>query len=309
MTEGRALAADAESRKTTAPNCPVCGEPLRPGQRAWVLRCSRCGFLASTLSPSIGDPTSSILREDARAEALRPLRDRNFSAILDRLAEHGARPGARLLEVGCAHGWFMDAAKARGYVVEGIEPDAAIAADPIARGHGVTHGFFPQDLASTDAFDVIVFNDVFEHLPDPAAALDACRERLAPDGLLVLNLPSSHGVFFRVAATLDRLGFAGPYRRMWQHGFPSPHLSYFSPSTLDRLAGAQGFDRVYQGALASIDTRGLWSRLRYGGTVSALKAAGTWAVVVLATPLLRVAPADIALHIYKPASPRIPSRS
>jgi SAM-dependent methyltransferase len=301
MTDGQGLALNAIQQNVTGAKCPVCSEPLRRGQRDWVLRCRDCGYLASTLSPTIGDRTRAGLHEDRRAEALRPLRDRNFKVILDRLRDQGLRPGARLLEVGCAHGWFMDAARARGYVVEGVEPDAAIAVDPIARGHTVTQGFFPQDLAGSDRFDAIVFNDVFEHLPDVVAALNACRDRLVVDGLLVLNLPSSRGVFFRAAALLDRIGVGGPYRRMWQYGFPSPHLSYFSPSTIDRLATAQGFERAYKGVLASLGTRGLWSRLRYGGTGSILNSAGIWAMIALTAPLIRAAPADIALHIYRRA--------
>ena len=272
---------------------------MHRGQRPWVLRCESCGYLASTLTARIGEASHKGLREDRRAEALRPLRQHNFERVLEQLRLARAPRGAHLLEVGCAHGWFLDAAQARGYAVEGIEPDVSMAGSATARSHIVTRGFFPADVRPGKTFEVIVFNDVFEHLPDPAAALDACRDRLHERGLLVLNLPSSRGIFFRLAAALDRIGVKQPYQRMWQFGFPSPHLSYFSPATIDALAARHGFERVYAGKLASFDVHGLWSRLRYGGTSPALVSALTWLAIVAATPVFRLGPADIALHIYR----------
>ncbi|HEX6137905.1 MAG TPA: class I SAM-dependent methyltransferase, partial [Casimicrobiaceae bacterium] len=121
------------------------------------------------------------LREEQREAALEPLRRRNFETVLERLAACGAVRG-ELLDVGCAHGWFLDAARRRGYVASGIEPDAAIAAQAVRRGHTVTHGRFPQALPAGVRFDVIVFNDVFEHLPDPRGALGAVHAALRPGG-------------------------------------------------------------------------------------------------------------------------------
>jgi SAM-dependent methyltransferase len=265
----------------------------------WCLSCRACGFLKSTLSPNIGDPSASrILDEERREIALVTLREKNFERILDRLASL-ARPSQRvLLEVGCAHGWFLDAATRRGYEAHGIEPDAPIAALAMSKGHDVRIGYFPDALGPGLSYDFIVFNDVFEHLPDPRAAMEACRQRLRPHGLLVLNLPSSMGVFFRTAAVLARCGISWPYERMWQKGFPSPHLSYFHPGALTQLAERVGFEEVYRGTLASLDHRGLWQRLRMDRDSSFPAAVLTWLVVKAANPLLGLLPADIALQIY-----------
>ena len=73
-----------------------------------------------------------------------------------------------------------------------------------------------KDLFSNGPFDAIIFNDVFEHLPDPIDAIVAVERLLADDGILVLNLPSSDGLFFRVSTLLNRLGWRGPYERLWQ---------------------------------------------------------------------------------------------
>ena len=239
------------------------------------------------------------LREDRREAALAPLRARNFEIVLDRLAACGGR--GTLLDVGCAHGWFLDAARRRGYKACGLEPDAAIAAQAVQRGHRVIHGLFPDALPSGEKFDVVVFNDVFEHLPDPRAALRATADALRAGGLLAINLPDSRGVFYRLADTLRRVGWRAPHDRLWQVGFPSPHLSYFHPDALTRLASGFGFAEVDRRALPSIAREGLWQRVRYDPRASRLSSAATWLAVTLAMPIAQRLPADISLTIFRRA--------
>src|ERR1700687_792768 len=258
-------------------SCFVCNMHMHPLRHNWCFRCSACGFLASNLSPHIGDgQVADVIDEEQREIALISLRKNNFERILNRVDSMTNPLGRSLLEVGCGHGWFLDAAARRGYRVQGVEPDALIGALASRKGHNVTIGFFPDDLASGTRYDVIAFNDVFEHLPDPRAALTACRERLQPGGLLVLNLPNSGGAFFRIATLLDCLGISGPHERMWQKGLPSPHLSYFHPDALTRLACREGFAEIYRGTLDSLDRQGLWQRLRLDRRSSLLGASGTW---------------------------------
>ena len=282
-------------------SCCVCDTAMRPLRHDWCFVCPGCGFLASNLSPHIGNgKVAGIMDEKQRETALVGLRKKNFERILD-LIDATTDPARRtLLEVGCAHGWFLDAAAGRGYIAHGIEPDAPIGALASGRGHDVAIGFFPYDLKPGIRYDVIVFNDVFEHLPDPRAALAACRQRLEPGGLLVLNLPSNGGIFFRTATFLDKLRISGPHERMWQKGFPSPHLSYFHPDALSRLAGREGFSEIHRGALDSLDRRGLWQRLRLDRRSSLVGAMIAWLGITIVSPLLAWLPSDIALQIYKP---------
>jgi SAM-dependent methyltransferase len=281
---------------------------MHPLRHDWCFVCPECGLLASNLSPHIGDGhVADIIDEEQREIAIVSLRTKNFGRILDRVDSLTDPSRRSLLEVGCAHGWFLDAAARRGYKVHGIEPDAPIGAFASSKGHDVAIGFFPGVLAPGTRYDVIVFNDVFEHLSDPRAALAACRQRLQPGGLLVLNLPNSGGTFFRIATLLDRLGISGPHERMWQKGFPSPHVSYFHPDALTRLADREGFAEIYRGTLESLDRRGLWQRLRLHRRSSLLGAMVTWLGIMVASPLLAWLPSDIALQIYEPGRTRQPS--
>ncbi len=79
--------------------------------------------------------------------------------------------GARVLDVGCGTGSISSliAAECQARVV-GIEPDPERAAACRARGLQVVCGYLDDDTAeSLGTFDVILFADVLEHVPDPAS--------------------------------------------------------------------------------------------------------------------------------------------
>ncbi|XLZ69815.1 class I SAM-dependent methyltransferase [Massilia sp. SR12] len=242
--------------------------------------------------------TQALIDEDAREIALRTLRQQNFRRVVALAREH-APPSARtLLDVGSAHGWFLDAA-AEHFEVHGVEPDEAVARRCAARGHQPRVGFFPQVLAPGERFDVIVFNDVIEHIPDIRAALRDCHERLPAGGILVLNLPSSRGLFYRLSKLMARLGLRGLFDRLWQVGLPSPHVHYFAPDNLAQLVQSEGFDLRHSDELAVATSEGLWQRLNMVGKVNPLKAALQYVVVrAVVMPLARLFPSDIMVCIF-----------
>lgn len=281
-------------------SCPVCSFDLQPHIVAWVLKCPSCGFRQSTLAVDTGGIERGVeaVDEDVRREGLDALRRENFESILNILARL-APPPSRLLEVGSAHGWFLRAALARGYVASGIEPDSVVVARlPPEIASRTATGFFPRALTEREPFDAIVFNDVFEHVPDVEAVLVACRAHLPKGGTLVLNLPYASGVFYRTSELLARLGRLGPFERMWQRHFPSPHLSYFEPATLQRLCAKHGFVEKERRVLKTLRVRGLWERLSCDQTMSRSAAAITWATTAVAAPFLSALPADVGVQFF-----------
>jgi SAM-dependent methyltransferase len=235
--------------------------------------------------------------EGQREAALEPLRRANFETILEILARRGPLAGLRLLEVGSAHGWFLEAAAARGMRVLGVEPDAEVASRARA-GLETRIGYFPEALRTGEAFDVIAFNDVFEHLPEPARILEACVRLLRPEGRLVLNLPDADGALFKVACGLARLGIASPLERLWQARFRFPHLWYFDARSLERLLRPYPLRLAYSGGLPILKREGLWPRLRMDRTAGLLASALFYSALWSVEPLLRRAP-DILLQVYE----------
>ena len=272
---------------------------MRGSRRDWVFACPGCGYLASSLAASLGAQATPHIDEERRESAIAELRRRNFERVLDRIGTIIGPGERRLLDVGCGHGWFLDAAARRGFDVAGLEPDAAMALRSRDKGHFVYGGSFPDALGGDRGFDIITFNDVFEHLADPREALGSCGRLLRADGVVVLNLPSSEGALFQIASMLDGSGIKGPYERMWQKNFPSPHLSYFHPAALATLGGRENFAELYRGTLPSLQHEGLWARLRYDRQSSACVASLTWVGLRLIAPILPLLPAVIALLIFR----------
>lgn len=285
---------------TASETCCCCDAPLRTGLTPWHRVCPACGYERAHLEPAINVGSAHReLDEAQRDTGLRALRDQNFRQLLDRVAP--ALPGKRVLDVGAAHGWFVELARGRGLQAEGIEPDEHVCELARRRGVPLRPGFFPQALQDGERFDAIVFNDVFEHIPDAAGILRACHERLAENGVLVINLPSSRGVFYRTSQLLQRLGAGGSFDRMWQKGLPSPHVHYFDAANLARLGGRHRFEAVDTFHLPSVRVNGLYSRIASVRS-GRWKAPFIWAGVVLAYPLLAVLPADIDVVVFRRAA-------
>lgn len=276
--------------------------PLHAGLAAWHRVCSGCGYEGSLLTPSINEaPAHGAIDEGLRDSGLRDLREHNFAMLLDRVTP--LLPGPRLLEVGSAHGWFVHAASARGLDTLGIEPDEAVCAAALRSGLPLRPGYFPQALQPGERFDAIVFNDVFEHIPGAVETLAACAQRLDAGGLLVLNLPSSRGLFYRTAKAFRRAGVRGFFERLWQKGLPSPHVHYFHADNLARLGRPQGFEPIATFHLPSVRLRGLYHRIAYVRTPLRWMAPLVWAGVVAGWPLLALLP-DIFVVVFRRAAVR-----
>lgn len=85
-----------------------------------------------------------------------------------------------------------------------------------------------------DAFDVIVFNHVLEHIPDDAAALSEVRRILKPKGLLILGVPNEGEAFWQLAYRLQ------PKSRM-----TSDHCHHYTADSLAAKCAAAGLRVQY----------------------------------------------------------------
>ena len=96
------------------------------------------------------------------------------------------KPPAKLLDIGCDRGYFIDQARRFGYDCTGIELSET------ARGYTSLIGLdIQQDIDSLNQkFDVAVMWHVLEHLPEPIEFLTKLREQLSDDSYLFIRVPA-----------------------------------------------------------------------------------------------------------------------
>lgn len=279
--------------------CPICRSRMLTGLADWHQECPKCLYENADLRPAINENSAhENIDENFRESGLRSLRIENFHSLLRAIKRSGKSSG-RLLDVGCAHGWFLEVAKENGFNVLGIEPDVNVFNATIQRGLPARQGFFPEVLPRKEQFDVVAFNDVFEHIPDLNRLLAGCRDHLKPNGVLVLNLPSSKGVFYKCSRVLSKIGLSSFFERLWQKDLPSPHLHYFNPKNLNELLINNGFEPIASGRLSALCLKGLFTRISYTGTHMLFVRLMVYMVVVLALPVLSIVPSDIMYVIAR----------
>jgi 2-polyprenyl-3-methyl-5-hydroxy-6-metoxy-1,4-benzoquinol methylase len=243
-------------------NCPLCGSadytvmqparyPASVNERQlkqifraasdhalWdqVVRCRVCGLVY--INPR---PRAELILE-GYAEAEDPLfaaqndaRIRGFRKTLESVVQRlGISPkGRRVLDVGCAGGAFLVAAREMGFTVIGIEPARWMAA--YGREHyqlDIREGILEPGSFEAHSFDVITLWDVIEHLPQPLETLQIVRSLLKPGGLLLVNYPDIGTLPARV------LGRRWPF---WL----SVHLIYYTRKTMSEQLRRAGFAALW----------------------------------------------------------------
>ena len=138
------------------------------------------------------------------------------------------QPAGRLLELGCAYGFFLMEA-APYYDVVGIEL-AKEAADHARRaGLNVVQGAADAiTLARIACVDVVVLFDVIEHLPEPRETLASCARHLTRNGIIVITTGDFGSPLARIMG------------RKWRLMTPPQHLWFFTWKSMHRLAAGLG---------------------------------------------------------------------
>jgi SAM-dependent methyltransferase len=235
---GRAKQMRETIKSMTPQACPACGRITdhifrytSNGCDIW--QCQSCGLgRAETagFDPRAyytGDYFSGQLSDGySDYRAAEPVLRREFARSVEFI--HGFRSDGKLLDLGCAYGFFLKEAE-RYFDVAGIE--LAQAAAEYCRGSGlkVLSGVADEaNMAQIGEVDVITLFDVIEHLPNPFASLALCRRYLKPGGIIVIT-------------TGD---FASPVARLagskWRLMTPPQHLWFLTRESIRRAAPSLG---------------------------------------------------------------------
>ena len=218
---------------TLGATCPGCGgRSQEPSSLSPLpaLVCSACGLVFLHPEPELPEMYNESYYDHWMREGdLRTLFEMKIRTSLDALARVGARQG-KLLDVGCAHGYMLEAARQRGFTAYGLEVSPAAG---VARSRGFTVAGRLDEMAET-GFRAITLVDVIEHVSGPREFLAQLRERLLSGGSLVLITPDVSSLAARVLRT------------RWPH-FKVEHVCYYSPRSLRGLLERLGFQVEFMG--------------------------------------------------------------
>lgn len=218
--------------------CPACGksteyQALFVKNGCEIQRCTVCGLgraETANFDPRqyyTGDYFSGR-RPDGYADYLdtEAVLRREFARTVRFIRSR--RPAGRLLEIGCAYGFFLQEA-VPFYDIQGLEISDDAAAFCRQRGLPVLTGVADDAaFAHLGRFDVIVLLDVIEHLVDPARTLALCHRHLESGGVILITTGDFASLYARLSG------------RNWRLMTPPQHLWYFTPKSMARLSASVG---------------------------------------------------------------------
>jgi 2-polyprenyl-3-methyl-5-hydroxy-6-metoxy-1,4-benzoquinol methylase len=224
-------------------HCPICGGVLARSfldKNGYTIAiCMTCGVLY--VSPM---PTDEALQAHYQNLAYFKGEEeqgyRNYADMKKALLPHFTRrlhtinkcmsSRGRLLDFGCAAGYFLEVAKTDGWQIAGVELSQDMA-NNAARALNISVATSLDTLLERD-FDVLTMWEVIEHLSRPVVELARLRDRMRPGGMLMLSTPNT-----------------GHWQAMgepnsWIAYRPPSHLLYFTKQTLEDTLQRAGFERI-----------------------------------------------------------------
>jgi SAM-dependent methyltransferase len=224
--------------------CPLCGAAMRRRTVRDGLEVDTCrDCVLGRLAVQPADPFERYRGADYFAfwgvgswDEIERQKRRSADLLLRRLEEIREHRLGRLLEVGCASGELLAAARERGWSVSGVELCSPMVSRANVRlgGEVVRAAPFDDRAAQAGSVDALVMNDVLEHLPDLDLALATARRLLAPKGSLLICTPDLGSVSARVLGG------------RWPH-YKSEHLHYLSRKSLNAYLLRAGLKLEYAG--------------------------------------------------------------
>ena len=224
--------------------CPVCKNGrtteywAMPGYK--LAKCPKCETVWDKLPPeeisAIYDKTYFI-NENPKGgyanyfEAMK-INRKTFSERLEKIEKTLGRKGA-LLDVGCALGDFLAEAKMRGWKdIQGIELSHYAVVFAKGRGLNVVEGVLKNNSYPPNTFEVVTYQDVIEHIPNPRDELKKAYGVLRPGGIIFLVTPDVRSSWAKLL---------GP---LWYHYKPREHIFYFSKKSIEVALVKAGFKNI-----------------------------------------------------------------
>lgn len=205
--------------------------------RFGLVRCDACGCYRIDPRPlqrveSAADYYSSYYAEMVQGTGGEPLdhRQSRFWRVADQVPAL-AQPGARVADIGCGDGRLCAELSQAGWRhVTGIDvARSRLVAARCSYPHLSFHGSLEEARVAQGSLELLVLDNVIEHLLEPRVDLLRWQDLLTADGRIVIITPNMMSGHFRL------LG-----RRWTPELAPHHHICLFTPGALRRLVEDAG---------------------------------------------------------------------
>ena len=192
--------------------CPVC----RQMQTVPTLQESELPTLYATYYPRRHIDIEALKAQVGTPAMLRA-RIRRWWSGTGNQGQYAATAGMAVLDYGCGSGVSLLELRELGAEAYGLEADPNVRQVVDALKLRIHIGSIDDDPFPGVRFDLIVLNQVLEHIPQPDRLLAKLAPRLKPSGHIVLAFPNSASLYAR------------SFKRDWINWHVPYHLHHFNP--------------------------------------------------------------------------------
>ncbi len=158
--------------------------------------------------------------------------DRYWANQVKKITSLIGRKPISVLDVGCRTGDFLMHWE-NSVAVEGVELSRNSAQIAGKRGL-VVHNDFLENISFCKKYEVVTCYAIIEHLVNPLVSLDKLAMIVAPEGILVIMIPTYQSLKRWLIDTFTSI--------RWHMYSPPEHLNYYSTKFLDNYLYNKGFN-------------------------------------------------------------------
>ena len=207
-----------------------------------LMRCQDCGHLMTMPMPDEDELanlygtyyprkniTSAQITTQAEKVGVAFSKIRRWWMGDDNHGQYHMQSGERMLDIGCGSGLSLLEAKQLGVEAWGIEADPNVKRFADELGLRIHQGSLYDNPFEGYTFDLVVLNQVIEHIPDPVKTLELIKSRLTNDGRVILVFPNVNSLWCKLSGT------------RWINWHIPYHLHHFSKKTFTQMAERCGY--------------------------------------------------------------------
>ena len=147
-----------------------------------------------------------------------------------------------VLEIGCREGLFIGVLKENYNITDswGVEPDETVTEKAKKNIDNVICDFFTKETKIPENhFDLIIFNDVLEHVYDPWEMLIKTKSLLKKNGIVIASIPNINN-----KRVLKKLILNDDFTYKRAGILDVTHIRFFTKKTIQRLFIDTGYEII-----------------------------------------------------------------